>query len=152
MSESPPSEVLARVLKDHRELQVILHRLEILSRSVLQGHASVLDELRAQGRELDQRLREHLELEEEILIPALLDTDSFGTARAERMREEHERQREIMALAWLAGPEDRRSPYELALISWGIVRLLREDMAEEERVSLNRKVLHDFPTPEVEPG
>ena len=38
-----------------------------------------------------------------------------------------------------------RTDIEFALLAWGLVRLVREDMLEAERLSLNEQVLRDDP-------
>jgi len=140
------SEIRDRVLADHRVLRGMLDRVEMHARKVLQGKKSAENELFAQAQALDERLRGHMELEEELLAPALREADGWGAARVERFHEEHARQRQIMDGAWGSGTNAERSALEFALIAWGFVRLLREDMAEEERISLNSKVLRDDPT------
>jgi iron-sulfur cluster repair protein YtfE (RIC family) len=127
-------------------LRGMLDRVEMLARKVLQGKKSAENELVAQAQVLDERLRAHMQLEEQILAPALREADGWGAARVERFHEEHARQRQIMDGAWGSGTQAERSALEFALIAWGFVRLLREDMAEEERISLNSKVLRDDPT------
>lgn len=145
MKDLYPSEVRERVLADHGVLRHLIDRLEVLARRVLQGRSSVADELREQARVLDSKLREHMALEEEILVPALLEADGWGPERVARFHEEHRRQREIMDGVWLSEPGDRRSLAEFALIARGFAEMLRDDMEEEERISLNERVLRDDP-------
>jgi iron-sulfur cluster repair protein YtfE (RIC family) len=136
-------EILEKVLADHEVLRGMLARIEVLSRDVLAGHYGRAAELREQVRHLDSRFREHLELEESVLAPALLDSDAWGSARVERLHEEHARQREIMTEMWRAGVDGEPNILVFALLAWGFVRMLRADMEEEERISLNRRVLND---------
>ena len=137
-----PSEVRERILADHVVLRRMLERLEVRARRLLQRrdrqHPGLYEELRV----LHERLREHFELEERILVPALRATDAWGPERVAQFHEEHIRQREIMDGFSRAG---ERPPVELALMAWGFVRLMLEDMAEEERISLNERVLRDDP-------
>ena len=138
--ELAPSEIRERILDDHRLLRGILDRLEALARGLLQGRTSVRDELLAQACVLDERLAEHMALEERILVPALRAADAWGPERVERFHAEHTRQREIIRAVRDASERPR---VEFALMAWGFVRLLREDMAEEERMSLSPRVLAD---------
>ena len=138
-------EILERVLADHEVLRGMLVRIEVLARHVLQGRLRFAKELREQFIVLDARFREHLALEERILAPALLASDAWGPDRVERLHEEHARQREIMTETWQAGRRGEPNILVFALLAWGFVRMLREDMAEEERISLNDRVLGQSP-------
>jgi iron-sulfur cluster repair protein YtfE (RIC family) len=140
-----PSEIRERILEDHRMLRTLLERMEVLARHMLQGKGSSRGELRAQLLVLDERLRTHMELEEEVLVPALRSADAWGQERVDRFHAEHTRQREILDAIWRSDAEVHRTGIEFALLAWGLVRLLREDMAEEERLSLNERVLRDDP-------
>ena len=146
-SDTPATadEILERVLADHDVLRGMLVRVGVLARHVLQGRVRFSDELREQFMMLDRRVREHLELEERILGPALLASDAWGPERLERLHEEHARHREIMTEAWCAGRQGEPNILVFALLAWGFARMLREDMAEEERISLNDRVLGDNP-------
>ena len=144
-----PSEVRERILADHVVLRRMLERLEVRARRLLQRrnrqHPGLYEELRV----LHERLREHFELEERILVPALRATDAWGPERVAQFHEEHTRQRDIMD-GFSHGGE--RPSVELALMAWGFVRLMLEDMAEEEKISLNERVLRDDPIqPAIEP-
>ncbi len=141
-----PSEVRERILADHVILRRMLERLEVRARRDLQRHgrrpSGLYDELRV----LHERLRRHFELEERILVPMLRAADPWGAERVAQFHEEHARQREIMDRLSRAS---ERPPVELALMAWGFVRLMLEDMAEEEKISLNERVLRDDP---IEPA
>ena len=131
--EQKPSDVRKQILADHEVLRRMLERLEVRARRVLQGKSKAAPGLPKEFEALESRLRGHIELEERILLPALLAADAWGRERVERCYEEHARQREIMD----AVRASERTPNEFALLAWGFVRLIREDMAEEERLSLN---------------
>ena len=143
--ETYPSEIRERILQDHRTLRTLLERLEVLARQALQGKGIAPGELRAQLLVLDDRLRQHMELEEDTLVPALRSADAWGLERVERFHAEHKRQREILDEIWQNDSAVARTDIEFALLAWGLVHLLREDMLEEERLSLNEQVLRDDP-------
>ena len=143
MDKLGPIEVLEKVLAEHELLRGMLLRVEVLSRSVLQGRYAASDELKDRVRELEHRFQQHLELEERVLVPTLLDADAWGPERVERLHDEHARQREIMSEMWSSGSGGSPNILVFALLAWGLVRMLREDMAEEERVSLNPRVIRD---------
>ena len=65
--------------------------------------------------------------------------------QVKRFHVEHARQREIMDALWRTHPLSERPTLEVALVVWGFARLLRGDMASEERISLNAHVLRDDP-------
>ncbi len=140
-----PSAVRGRILSDHAVLRGMLSRIEVLARSVLEGRDGFGRELLQQASALEAALRAHLELEERILVPALLAADAWGPQRVERFHVEHARQREIMDALWRAHPLSERSTLDVALVVWGFARLLRADMASEERSSVNASVLRDDP-------
>ena len=140
-----PSTIRERILCDHAVLRRMLSRIEVLARSVLEGRNGFGQELLLQASALEATLRDHLELEERILVPALLEADAWGPQRVERFHVEHARQREIMDALWRAHPLRERPTLEVALVLWGFARLLRGDMASEERISLNANVLRDDP-------
>ena len=142
--ETDPSQVRERILSDHRALRGLLDRVEVLAHELLEGRTSAARELREQTRVLEERLREHMALEERILAPALRQADAWGSERVQHFRDDHERQRGVLEQVWRAR-DDSRGGLEFALIAWGLVRLLREDMASEERISLNERVLRDDP-------
>ncbi len=141
-----PSEVRERILADHVVLRRMLERLEVRARRVLQQPGRRASGLYDELRVLQERLRRHFELEERILVPTLRATDAWGAERVAQFHEEHARQREIMDRFSRAG---EHPPVELALMAWGFVRLMLEDMAEEEKISLNERVLRDDP---IEPA
>jgi hypothetical protein len=140
-----PSTIRERILCDHAVLRRMLSRIEVLARSVLEGRNGFGQELLLQAGALEATLRDHLELEERILVPALLEADAWGPQRVERFHVEHARQREIMDALWRTHPLGERPTLEVALVVWGFARLLRGDMASEERISLNANVLRDDP-------
>ncbi len=140
-----PSAVRRRILADHTVLRGMLQRIEVLARSVLEGKDGLGEELRQQASALEASLRAHLELEERILVPALLEADAWGPQRVERFHVEHARQREIMDALRCTHPLSERGTLEVALVVWGFARLLRGNMASEERISLNANVLRDDP-------
>ncbi len=133
-------------MADHVILRRMLERLEVRARRVLQQRGRRPSGLYDDLRVLQERLRRHFELEERILVPTLRATDAWGAERVAQFHEEHARQREIMD-GFSRAPA--RTPVELALMAWGFVRLMLEDMAEEEKISLNERVLRDDP---IEPA
>lgn len=75
-----PRAIHARLLGEHAELDGALERL------IEAFGSGDRDVARIALRELDERLRAHLGLEEEIFLPAFSD---FDPVEAERLRDEH---------------------------------------------------------------
>lgn len=140
-----PESILQRVIAEHDVLRGMIERTEVLAKRVVQGRVRFAKDLRDQLKVLEGRFLQHIEMEEKVVAPALLAADAWGPARVERMHEEHARQREILTEMWSAGRHGEPNIFVLALASWGFVRMLREDMEEEERVSLNDRVLGEDP-------
>ena len=137
------AEVLDRVLEDHRTLHVMASRVDVLADRLLQGRYRLAKELREQMKVLDKFFRQHLELEERVLVPALLECCAWGPERVQLLHEEHSRQREISSEIWKEEPGRADNILIFALLASGFVRMLREDMKAEERGSINARVLND---------
>ncbi len=138
-----PSEVRRRILHDHQLLRGILLSVEGLAREVVEGEAKQVGALRLEGETLLERLLEHMRWEDLYLRPALLDTPGWGEERAERLDRDHREQRELLQHS-LAGIQDlSRPPIVVARQLQDLVRLLREDMEEEESLLVNERVLRD---------
>lgn len=147
MPESPidelsPSQVRSLILEGHELLRIRLIEVSREAGKVLENADASDSRLRSEIDALLEILDEHMALEERILVPALLDTDSWGEERANRFRAEHDRQREII-FELLEFLERSSSSTGLGLMAWGLVEMLRRDMQEEERVSLKEDVLRD---------
>lgn len=137
-----PSEVRSLILEGHELLRIRLIEVSREAGKVLENADCSDSRLRSEIDALLEILDEHMTLEERILVPALLDTDSWGEERANRFRAEHDRQREII-FELLEFLERSSSSTGLGLMAWGLVEMLRRDMQEEERVSLKEDVLRD---------
>lgn len=138
-----PSEVRRRILDDHEFLRVMLVGLEATAQRVLEGEGSLLGPLRLEGEALLSRLAEHMHWEDVSLRPALLEADAWGEARAEKLDQDHEEQREMLAFV-LGSIRDQSRPRDvIARTLLDLVRLLREDMDDEEQVLLDERVLRD---------
>lgn len=138
-----PSEVRRRILDDHRELRTLLLSLETLGRDVLAGARDHVGALRLEGEALHERLLEHMRWEDLYLAPALEDADSWGRERAAALESDHREQRELLQHT-LSGLRDPSRPtVALARTMVDLVKLLRDDMREEEQTLLDPRVLRD---------
>lgn len=141
-AEAFPSEIRHRVLEDHARLRQLLARVEALAHRVLGGDLRCAGDLRTAGRQLTSKLVRHLDLEEEILVPAIRAIDSWGPERARRVLVEHAEQRQqIRDLdRELAVDADADS---LASELRTFAAILHADMLAEEAAVLDPDLLRD---------
>lgn len=140
-----PSQVRARILEEHDELRRLLIDLDALADSVLRGQNGLGARLRDKATEIYEVLRDHIDLEDRILAPALRETPGFGELREQRLLEHHAEQRKRFeaAIAELRiGPPP---PESLARRIRELVADVRVDMAHEDKDLLNPELLKDDP-------
>ena len=137
-----PSEVRQRVLDDHAALRARIDKVEGLARSA-RSRRGGLDELRAEGERLLDRLGRHMRWEELHLRPALLDSDAWGRERVALLEADHAEQREILSRALCQLRRRSRPASAVAEHLLGLVAMLREDMRREEELLLDPRVLRD---------
>ncbi|NOY94273.1 MAG: CBS domain-containing protein [Deltaproteobacteria bacterium] len=135
-----PSQVRERILADHRRLLALLDQIDAVARRVLDGDEPAEPRLRQWAKDLYGFLRAHLHLENEILVPALVNARGFGRERAESLRQEHREQEAVFerVLGRLA-----RGAAPLATELKELARSLRDDIAREEREFLAPDLLED---------
>ena len=139
-----PSEVRRRVLEDHGGLRADLDRIEALAREADESRvAGVTDQLRREAQRILERLRMHMEWEEQHLVPALRAADAWGEERVAQLLADHREQREILDLIVkrLRDPERPDALIAEDVSDW--VAYLREDMQQEEHDLLDERVLRD---------
>jgi len=138
-----PSEIRRQILSDHETLSAMISSIERLSLEVVEGERHLVGALRLEGQTFLERLLEHMYWEDRYLRPALCEADAWGRERAERLDREHAEQRETLTFA-LATLEDQSRPAVLiARNLLDLVKLLREDMRDEEDSLLDERVLRD---------
>ena len=138
-----PSEVRRRILQDHQALRGILLSLEALSKEVLDKGQLVERPLRMQGEALLSQLRDHMDWEDAHLRPALLAADEWGEARAASLDSDHREQREMLGYALKRIRDTNAPPVILARGLLDLVKVLRQDMEEEESLFLDERQLRD---------
>jgi iron-sulfur cluster repair protein YtfE (RIC family) len=123
--------VVALIGAEHSALRGRLAKVVRTCRAALHDEkrrAEVVAEL----RQLVSAIREHLAYEEEALLPLLRESDAWGAARVELLKEEHERQRETLVALLEDANEGTRSLAELVdEIVW-FARSFEKDMQREE--------------------
>jgi hypothetical protein len=123
-----PDDIRDRISREHVQIRILACTVDADCRRVLDGGSA---RLRDSALALTRALWDHLTVEDRLLVPELRKLDAWGPVRAERIAEEHARQREELAnLAQLArsGPSE-----ELAARTRCLIAVLREDMDAEER-------------------
>ena len=130
-----PSQIRARILDDHAELRRMLDEVEVLAIQYEQGNARVAEWLREQGKQLYDRMSEHLDLEDRVLVPALQAADPSAN-RGKRLASEHQEQRELLAYLLNRLGEGSMPTVLVARELRSFVGYIRYDMVHEENVLL----------------
>lgn len=137
-----PEAMRARILREHERIRSLLDHMEALAGRLAGGDRSTGARLRNWARELASVLRGHLDLEEEILLPAIRRVDALGDARADELLAEHADQRELLGRV-VDELCSSSSDAALAIGVLELVRALREDIVSEERDFLGEVLLRD---------
>ena len=139
-----PSEVREHVLYEHETIRAMLEILENRARQVAaKGSGPLVGPLRLEGETLLETLLTHMRWEDRFLRPALLEADAWGEERAALLDRDHKEQREMLAFV-LGMVRDLSRPRDvIARNLLDLVRLLNEDMEDEEQVLLDERVLRD---------
>jgi iron-sulfur cluster repair protein YtfE (RIC family) len=136
-----PSLVRARILEHHGEVRA---KLEILQRLAIEadgGNMSAAENAVALTRGLFDELADHLDIEEQLLVPMLREVDAWGELRANELIKHHEQQwSELKALRARA---DQSSALAMARELALLVTALRRDLLDEDRELLTPDVLRD---------
>ena len=136
-----PSTLRATILAEHQWIRTKLREAQESALAVLSGEIGRSGELRARVRELVGILRAHLDTEDELVLPVLKSGDAWGPVRAERMANEHAEQRAELSVLWRVALSGGAAELAYALLPFG--RALREDMADEEELSLDQELFRD---------
>jgi hemerythrin-like domain-containing protein len=137
-----PSEVRAKILKDHERLRQELERLEACATAGELG-APEAEALRELGESFLELLAAHMRWEDENLAPALRDADAWGKEREARLVREHAEQRAEMRSLLDRLHDSERDAARLAQDLLALVEWLRRDMEGEEKETLDPDVLRD---------
>lgn len=137
-----PSGVRRRILEEHRQLATGLDQLEQLAARLEQEGDAVIASAVDRARDFYEQLREHIDLEDAILAPALREADAWGEVRASKLEKHHRDQRiELKALGEL--DVETTDPAQLAARIRAFVQEVREDMRHEEEGVLSADLLRD---------
>ena len=133
---------LRGILWQHRNIRALLHEMRAVAEAALDGKAPSPTAVASAIGAVRSIMEVHLAFEETVLVPILRDDAPLGPQRADRLLDEHARQRTTLAtLHGEAGayPQLEILPAKLAFLTeW-----LLADMAEEEKSLLVPEVVHD---------
>jgi len=130
------------ILGQHKKIRALLERARTVAEAALDGEPPSPDAVASAIGDIRATMEVHLAFEEKALLPILRDDPPLGPARADRLLDEHRRQKQTLAtLHHEAGvaPDGPMLAAKLAfLTSW-----LLADMDEEERSLLIPDVVRD---------
>jgi iron-sulfur cluster repair protein YtfE (RIC family) len=134
MSRDPRRQLLGQ----HELLRARLATISDLTGHVRSGERAHLDALRAEASDLLAQLREHLAIEERLVIEALSVESAQDVALRDRLARDHAEQRLVLENVVAHVEDPRRPPLLLARELADLVRCLLDDMELEERALLPR--------------
>jgi Hemerythrin HHE cation binding domain len=130
------------ILWQHQQIRVLLEKGKAIAELALDGAVPSSDAVASTIGDLRATMEVHLAFEEKVLMPLLADDLPLGPQRAERLLDEHRRQRETLATLHRearAHPALPTLAVKLALLtSW-----LLADMDEEELCLIIPDVVRD---------
>jgi iron-sulfur cluster repair protein YtfE (RIC family) len=135
-----PSQIRARILREHIALRSTLDRIAAQALQVSAGEAPP-EQLLQLAQELYGELREHIDFEDALLVPALRDVDAWGAIRASELERHHREQRDSLRV--LAVESTSQTPSALAVSVTGLIAELRADMSGEDCALLSSELLRD---------
>ena len=130
MGEAQPSLVRARILRDHGVLRAKLEQLQRLALEAGGGSSAAAERAVELARALFEELADHLDIEEQVLVPMLREADAWGELRAGELARHHETQ--WQELKELRARADSSSVLALAAELAALVMALRSDMLAED--------------------
>ncbi|MEZ4264927.1 MAG: hemerythrin domain-containing protein [Myxococcota bacterium] len=138
-------EIRQRVLDDHASLRQAMETLNHLIRQSSTGRSGPTAELVAAARAFVRHVAAHLDYEDDVLIPALLESTNWGKVNTRDVVRFHSEQHARLArLDPLLDEQDVGLPQFLAALR-SVMELVSEDMAHEERDILVPRMLRDDP-------
>ncbi len=139
--ELSASQVRSLILDEHTVIRDVLEEIDETLGEMTRRVPGAIGRLRGTLRTFQDAFLRHLNHEETVLRPLLVDVDAWGPARVEAMDEEHRAQRAAIAeLSRLALDVDLDATVQRIE---DFVRRLRADMDGEEHHALSPEVLRD---------
>jgi hypothetical protein len=120
------------ILAQHTRIRALLARARNVAEAALDGKPPTEDAVASSIGDIRTIMEVHLAFEEKSLLPILRDDPPLGPQRADRLLDEHHRQRETLAMLHreaCAFPDLSILPAKLAFLTEWILA----DMNEEEK-------------------
>ena len=130
------------ILWQHQRIRGLLEHGRIVAEAALDGEAASDDAVASAVGDIRSIFEVHLSFEETVLLPLLRDDLPVGPQRADRLLDEHARQRASLATLH----DEARAHPELPMLAAKLAFLtewLLADMEEEERAVLVPDVVRD---------
>jgi len=130
------------ILAQHERIRVLLERARETAEAALDGQPPSSDAVASSIGDIHMIMEVHLAFEEKSLLPILRDDLPLGPQRADRLLDEHRRQRETLATLHREACSFPDFPLLAAKLAF-LTEWLLADMNEEERSLLVPDVIRD---------
>jgi hypothetical protein len=130
------------ILSQHERLRVLLARASAVADAALDGHPPSDDAVASAIGDVRTTIEVLLAFEETVLLPLLRDDLPLGPERADRLLDEHARQRQTLATLHREACAFPAFPTLAAKLAF-LVAWLLADMAEEEHSLLTPDAVRD---------
>ncbi len=138
-----PSQVRLKVLEDHARIRRQLREVRAAAEWARTGAPERAEPMRAEARSFADLFLRHLAMEEEVLVPTLREVDIWGDARADRVLQEHEEQRETFQELMNELEREQVAVSRVAQHVLSLADSIEADMIHEEETVLHEKLLKD---------
>jgi hypothetical protein len=132
----------AAILGQHERIRALLDRSRAVAEAALDGQPPSSDAVASAIGDIRTIMEVHLAFEEKSLLPILRDDPPLGPERADRLLDEHRRQRETLATLHREACAFPELPMLAAKLAF-LTEWLLADMGEEERCLLIPEVVRD---------
>jgi hypothetical protein len=130
------------ILAQHERIRTLLDRAHRVAEAALDGSAAAPDAVASAIGDIRTIMEVHLAFEEKSLLPILRDDLPLGPQRANRLLDEHSRQRETLSTLHREACAFPDFPLLAAKLAF-LTEWLLADMMEEERSLLIPEVVRD---------
>jgi hypothetical protein len=130
------------ILSQHEQIRTLLERARGVAEAALDGLPLIAGAVASAIGDIRSTMEVHLTFEERVLLPLLRDDLPVGPERAERLLDEHRRQRDVLATLHVEARAHPDLPMLAAKLAF-LTTWLLADMAEEERCLLTEEVVRE---------
>jgi iron-sulfur cluster repair protein YtfE (RIC family) len=136
-------EIRQRVLDDHRALRQSMEALQALIREAGESGATPPAPLVVAARDFAAHVAKHMAYEDDVLIPALLESTNWGKVNTRDMVRYHSEQHARLARLGPLLDDDNVGLARFLGALHSVMELVHEDMAHEEHDILVPRMLRD---------